>query len=213
MQDADRKLWNPIQKKRTEINQKKNEEAISLLYKTNYQKWYDYAVSRGMSSEDSQDIIHTFILKLLQTNRLPAADNELEAYAMRSLQNTIKTWQKRHKRLWFSLEEDIQIDESIDIEEIVLEHIEYKNLVKVVKRLPEIYQKIIYLQYYENMSTFQIAERMEMKENVVRSYRSCAGELLREAHHLTPSYACRFIFWKTAGIIKLNFINIGVSTV
>ncbi len=180
MQDADRKLWNPIQKKRTEINQKKNEEAISRLYKTNYQKWYDYAVSRGMSSEDSQDIIHTFILKLLQTNRLPAADNELEAYAMRSLQNTIKTWQKKHKRLCFSLEEDIQIDESIDIEEIVLEHIEYKNLVKVVKHLPEIYQKIIYLQYYENMSTFQIAERMEMKENVVRSYRSRAGKLLRK---------------------------------
>lgn len=64
------------------------------------------------------------------------------------------------------------------------------------------------------MSTFQIAERMEMRENVACSYRSRAGKLLREVHHrLTPNYACRFIFWKTADIIKLNFINIGMITV
>ena len=64
-------------------------------------------------------------------------------------------------------------------EEIVLESLNREDVRKAVNRLSPVQRDVIHMLYFQHMTVSQIAEKMNMTDNEVRSYKSRAVRALR----------------------------------
>lgn len=142
-------------------------ENFKELYYSDFNRWLSYGRKQGLSEEAVLDLIQELSLKMLSVSTRLADMNEerLKAYTMATYKNLIADEQKRKKII--SLEEAL-VKETSDVEEIVLDKLEYEELKSAVQTLTASQQKLIFLKYYLNFSYQEIGEEMGMKDNAVR---------------------------------------------
>ena len=70
---------------------KETEQRMAELYIENYGKWSGYAVKHGIQHHDAEDIVNDIFAALWakRDELLPLPYEELEAYAMKALKNSI----------------------------------------------------------------------------------------------------------------------------
>ena len=131
---------------------------------------YRLAFSRTKSVCDAEDIMQNVFMKFIKANINFESDEHIKAWLIRVTINLSKNlltsaWFKRT----ITLEDDIVITLK-----------EESEVYKYVLDLPTKYRTVIHLFYYEDMTTANIAEILNIKESTVRSQLHRARNMLKE---------------------------------
>ncbi len=121
---------------------------------------YRVALSHTGIREDAEDMVQETFLKWLQARPEFESDEHEKAWLLRVLMNLCTNLV--HKKGNRGQAELLDIYPAQEQEELYL--------IEEVMRLPPLYRDAIYLFYYENYSTAEIARIMNQKESTVRSY-------------------------------------------
>ena len=121
----------------------------------------------------AEDIYQDVFLKF--SSKLPKFKSEEHKKAW-LIRVTINTSNNYLKAPWNK--RNIELDENIKYEEEKIENMD--NVLEEVKRLPEDYQTVIYLYYYEGYKVNEIAKMISKKEGTVKTWLYRAREILKE---------------------------------
>ena len=121
---------------------------------------YRVALSHTGIREDAEDVVQETFLRWLQARPEFESDEHEKAWLLRVLINLCTNLVKKKGNRGQA--------ELLDIYPAREEEEQY--LIEEVLRLPPLYRDAIYLFYYENYSTAEIARIMGQKESTVRSY-------------------------------------------
>jgi RNA polymerase sigma-70 factor (ECF subfamily) len=72
----------------------------------------------------------------------------------------------------------LDLNHTVSVEREVLERLKQSELLQHVMKLPKLYQEVLYLYYYLDLSTPEIAEATQSPEGTVRTRLHRARELL-----------------------------------
>lgn len=158
---------------------KETEQRMAKLYIENYGKWSGYAVKCGVQDYDAEDLINDMCAALWEKRNelLRLSYEELEAYAMKALKNSISNKYTREKELLFTEEELPCEDESP--EQIVLNQMDFENIRRAMEMLSYPQQKIIHMMYFENKKAAEIAQALNIEINTIYTYRQRATQKIR----------------------------------
>lgn len=158
---------------------KETEQKMEKLFIKNYGKWSGYAVRHGILHHDAEDIVNDIfaVLWAKRDELLPLPYEELEAYAMKALKNSISNKCRREKPFFPLVEELSFVDESP--EEVVLNQLDFENVKRAVKMLAYPQREIIHMMYFENMKTAEVAQALGIQINTIYTYRQRAIQKLR----------------------------------
>lgn len=132
------------------------------------------------SSADADDITQNVFLKLFQEKRDFESEEHVRSWLIRvavnECKNLVRTRWWRHE----SYEDHAQ--------NLVFDKPEHSDLFYAVMELPKRYRLPIYLYYYEEYSTQEIAEILNVPKNTVCTQLKRGRELLRESLQEVDAY-------------------------
>jgi len=130
------------------------------------------ALGRTKSPHDAQDITQNVFLALLRSNKEFESEEHAKHWLLRVTVNECKKWFRLLWRRDASYEEYIQ--------GIPFANEESRELMEAVMALPEKYRLSIYLYYYENCSTEEIAGILGWAKGTVCSNLARGREMLKK---------------------------------
>lgn len=161
--------------------QNKDREAFAELFDLYYDKVLNYVFRRTLDVDYSKDITsNTFIkiLKNLDGFEWRSGPFSFTAWVFRIAGNEINQYFRLQNRyqssISFELGDDNKAAEEIEKKMDNDKHLMVLN--KAIRQLKPIYQEIINLRYFEEMSYQEISEIMEKNESTVRVYCQRARE-------------------------------------
>jgi RNA polymerase sigma-70 factor (ECF subfamily) len=176
-----------------EQTQAKNSEAFGRIYDFYYPKLVNYIYRRVLNVELTGDIAANTFFKILENiskftwNK---SENELkmggfEAWMYRIATNEINLYYRKQNKYEFAIDEKLEIyfqdydlhEQSVEEELICKE--EFLVLNKAIKKLKPIYQDILHLKYFEDLSYKDISHTLKRNESTVRVYLQRALEELK----------------------------------
>ncbi|MDR0324546.1 MAG: sigma-70 family RNA polymerase sigma factor [Oscillospiraceae bacterium] len=126
-----------------------------------YRLCYSYLKNRA----DTQDMVHSVYVKLLQTGKVFDGDEHRKAWLFVTARNLCKN----HLRHWWQRERNSLPDEDGGDGLFISAPAEDRSGVReAVLNLPEKYKILIFLYYYEGYNTNEIAEMLEKNNSTVR---------------------------------------------
>ena len=131
---------------------------------------YRLAFSRTKSVCDAEDIMQNVFMKFIKANINFESDEHIKAWLIRV---TINLSKNLLTSAWFKRTTALEDD-------IVITLKEESEVYKYVLDLPTKYRTVIHLFYYEDMTTANIAEILNIKESTVRSQLHRARNMLKE---------------------------------
>jgi RNA polymerase sigma-70 factor (family 1) len=170
------------------------QEAFRLLYDRYWQALYLKALYRIGNDADAQDLVQEVFIGLWRNKNNILSQDSLSAYLFTALKYGIikRVYRQAQKGLIVPLSvEDLEKTE-LTAEELL----HYKELQSViaaeVAALPERMQEVYRLSRTENLSTKEIAQRLNLSEQTVKNTLSAALKRLREK---LARYACWLPFF------------------
>lgn len=148
----DKELWRRL------ING--DEDALAFIYNTYFPSLYKYGMKIFPESSIVKDCIHDLFAALWFSRERLSDTDSIKYYLFASLKRRIV----RHSRpglLQRFLETSTPSHEQIIIEEQSSEE-RSKKLEKVIKQLPKRQKEILYLRYYEGLTTQETADIMSL---------------------------------------------------
>ena len=128
---------------------------------------YRLAISYTKSREDAEDICQTVFLKLMeQKDFLPGRE---KAWLMQVTANECRNLLRSH---WWKTTVSMDDTLSVDVPEI-------NEVLQSVLSLKPKYRVVVYLFYYEMLSTEEIAKLLHIKRSCVTTRLSRAREILK----------------------------------
>jgi len=159
-----------------------------LLIDDVYQKYHSvlcfFAYKYTKSYTEAEDVVHSVFEKLLEKGIDLNNDKALKSYLFSSVHNaclnnlTRDTIRKKYSD--YTIAHNADRDDS----SYLLERIEVEILWEVFSKidaLPSECKKVFKLGYLENLSNVEIAERLGISVNTVKSQKSRAKQLLKES--------------------------------
>lgn len=131
---------------------------------------YRIAFSRTKSSHDAEDIMQNVFMKFIKYDVSFESDEHIKAWLIKV---TINLSKNLLTSAWFRKTTALE-------DELVVTMKEESEVYKFVLDLPTKYRTVIHLFYYEDMTTANIAEVLNIKESTVRSQLHRARNMLRE---------------------------------
>ena len=155
---------------------------------TLYEKYHSilcfFAYKYTKSYSEAQDIVHSFFEKILDKSIVLENEQALKAYLFSAIRNASLNHIKRdgikQKHSNYTISHESFTDDS----NYLLDRIEAEILYEVfskIEELPKECNKIFKLSYIENLSNQEIAEKLGISVNTVKSQKSRAKQLLRES--------------------------------
>ncbi|MBK3493907.1 sigma-70 family RNA polymerase sigma factor [Viridibacillus sp. YIM B01967] len=118
----------------------------------------------------AEEIIQDVFLKFYQTQHQYREDASLKTYLVKMTINRCHDYLRSWKNKRFILLEKVQlIGKSHTVEKIYIEKQERMELTNVVLKLPVIYREVILLYYYEDYTTSDIAQLLEISHSTIKS--------------------------------------------
>ncbi len=170
---------------------KENNAEFSEIFKLYYKPIFGYIFRRTANFDDTADIAaDTFFKAFTHINTFSYNGISIKVWLYRIATNEINQFfrhsQKRNfifskfdfddKELFSNyLQEDKQ---ELEIE--LQKHSQFLSVLQAMKLLPQRYQEVIALRYFEEKSNKEIAEILEMNEGTLKSLLSRGLEKLRE---------------------------------
>lgn len=117
-----------------------------------------------------------------------------EAYPTYKGKSTLKTWMwriainhcKDYLKSWYNQNIQVAVDAGVNVqassnvEQQVIQQDEQERLAKTVIQLPIIYREVIYLFYFEDCTSKEIAGVLSINENTVKTRLRKAKQFLKE---------------------------------
>lgn len=166
-----------------------NPEAFGELYEIYYQRIFNFALKRTANIQLALDITSvTFLKALNQIKKFRWRDVPFGAWLYRIAGNEINDHYRRQggKRI-ASIEEIAELadtggyaDEINHAEEELSRHEEFLLLHKKLTELPEMYQEVITLKFFEKKKIREMVKILGKKEGTIKSLLHRGVEKLRE---------------------------------
>ena len=142
-----------------------NIESLFMRYKDDV---YRLALSYTKSIEEAEDVCQTVFVKLMEQKHIQPGKER--AWLMQVTANRCKnllrsSWWKQTA----ALEDTLPSEES-----------GYPEICEIVMALPPKYRVVVYLHYYEELSTGEMAQLLHISQSAVTTRLSRARKLLKE---------------------------------
>ena len=175
------------------LKAQKDPQAFGLLFDKYYPKILNYVSHRVSSVMLAEDIVaETFYIALDKLWQFRWQGVSFSAWLYRIATNLISQhYRHQHKKPTFSLDNWLEktgyelVDdgdlsqELINAEEELRKHTDFIEIQKKLQQLPERYQTVITLRYFEDKKVREIAEILGKKEGTVKSLLSRGLGMLR----------------------------------
>lgn len=157
---------------------------LAQLYQQIAPKLLDYVSRQVSSSEDAEDILtEVFVAALESATFATLKQQDQQAWLWRVARNkVIDIYRRTQGANRFPLEyidENLLEDTDLGPEQISIQQEEDSKLALLLKRLPPLQQRVLYLRFGENLRCAQIASQIGRRESSVRSLLSRAFNALR----------------------------------
>ncbi len=170
------------------INNESDKKFLSDIYFDRYKNWYDCAFNIVNDSHTAKDMVNEAFLNLIgYIDRLKSLEpSERNAYIIVTIRNCCHKCHthKLKQNIYF---EDLDNDDVIgslpdtfSVEQAVLDKLDIELIYDVLKDLPEVEQDFIVISVYENLSDKEIAKKLGMNYNNVRTYRGRLYKKIRK---------------------------------
>jgi RNA polymerase sigma-70 factor (ECF subfamily) len=163
-------------------------EAFAELYEIYYQRIFNYILKRVANVQLALDITSiTFLKALDQIKKFRWRDIPFSAWLYRIASNEINDYYRREGNRLISMEMLAEMSDTTDYAEEINEaeeelnrHEEFLRLHEKLAELPQMYQEVIVLKYFEKKKIGDIVKILGKKEGTVKSLLHRGLEKLRE---------------------------------
>jgi len=170
---------------------KNNPEEFSEVFKLYYKPIFGYILRRTGNFDETSDIAaETFLKAFIHINKFSYKGISIKVWLYRIATNEINL-HFRHKQKNNSVFERIDFlnrnlfenylqEDRITMETELLKHNQFNEILRILKTLPNKYQEVISLKYFEGKENKEIAEILDIKEGTLKSLLSRGLEKLRK---------------------------------
>lgn len=145
---------------------------------------YRIAFTRLGNPEDAEDVTQNVFLRYFKANKSFDSEEHRKALLIRIAINCSNSYVKsswaRHRKFTEEISKEQNLCAPDNIDEQYERSETRREILEAVSSLPPKYQDVIYLFYYEDLTTEQIAKALKTKEGTVRCRLTRAREKLRE---------------------------------
>lgn len=145
---------------------------------------YRIAYTRLGNPEDAEDVSQNVFLRFFKANKSFDSEEHLKAFLIRIAINCANSYVKslwvKHRKFTEEITQEQDLVSDDDISEQAEAGETKREILKAVSSLPPKYREVIYLFYYEDMTTEQIAKTLRKKDGTVRCHLTRAREMLKE---------------------------------
>jgi RNA polymerase sigma-70 factor (ECF subfamily) len=170
---------------------KKDSGAFSEVFKLYYKPIFGYILRRTGDFDDSADIAaNTFFSAFTHINNFSYTGISIKVWLYRIATNEVNQffrYSKKHDSLFerfdFVNKEEFSNYLQQDKEELEAElqkHGQFLTILQALKKLPDKYQEVISLRYFEGKENKEIAEILNIKEGTLKSLLSRGLEKIRD---------------------------------
>jgi RNA polymerase sigma-70 factor (ECF subfamily) len=163
-------------------------EAFSLLYEDNYSKIFNYVLKRTANVEITQDVTsETFFKALKNVKRFSWKNISFSCWLYRIASNEIVNYFRKNKYKCVSFDKIAEPSSSstpqadvMEAEDELKKQKDFLEIHQKISELPDIYQKVIVLRFFEKKMVKEIAEILGKKEGTIKSLIHRGLEKLRK---------------------------------
>jgi len=185
---------NELKMSETELlNKIKNNPAeFSEVFKLYYKPIFGYILRRTGNFDETADIAaETFLKAFTHINRFSYKGISIKVWLYRIATNEVNLYFRRNQkhssvfeRIDFgnkNLFDNYLEEDRKNLEAELLKHDQFNEILRVLKTLPEKYQEVISLKYFEGKENKEIAEILDIKEGTIKSLLSRGIDKLRQS--------------------------------
>jgi RNA polymerase sigma-70 factor, ECF subfamily len=165
--------------------------AFTEVFQMYYQPIFGYILRRTGNFDDSADLAaNTFFKAFTHINQFTYNGISIKVWLYRIATNEVNQFFRHHKkhhslfeRFDFTNKEEFMQYMQDDKEQLEAElhrHAQFMTVLKALKTLPEKYQEVISLKYFEGKGNQEIAEILSLNEGTLKSLLSRGLEKMRE---------------------------------
>lgn len=160
---------------------KKDKEAFGEIYDHYYSPIFNYSLKRTANVKVAQDVTSEVFFKALKNLwKFHWQSVSLSSWLYRIASNEINDYFRKNKK-YVSLEMMLESgdfdpagsfdvhQECIDAQDKLEKHKDFLKAQKIISCLPDKYQEVLVLKYFEKMKIREISEIMGMSEGTVKS--------------------------------------------
>lgn len=137
-----------------------DKEAFTRRYEENFRLVWNVCLTLLRDPSDTEDAVQETFLRLMSCRKDFSSEDHLRAWLILAAKNVCRDELRRHRR------RELPLDEARDMPAASPE---IDETLEAVRSLPEKYRLPIYLYYYEDCSTAQIAALLHRRETTIRS--------------------------------------------
>lgn len=136
---------------------------------------YRIAMNQMKTKEDADDIFQEVFIKWMQHHDEFNSKEHEKAWLIRVTINQCKSvyassWHQKTTEMTDEIANSLKVEDQVE---------EESELLSVIRKLPEKYASVIYLFYYEELSTAEIAMTLKEKESTIRTHLTRARRKLK----------------------------------
>ncbi len=146
-------------------------EAFTKIYEAQFRFVWNVCLTLLRNPADTEDAVQETFWRLLRQEDAPETAEHIRAWLTVTARNVCRDELRRFRR------KELSLDAAADAAALPLE---IDETLAAVRSLPEKYRLPIYLFYYEELSTAQIAAALQRRESTVRSDLRRGREKLRQ---------------------------------
>lgn len=150
--------------------QAKDDAAYKELIEKYQNKLIRFA-SRYVGEADAQDIVQNTFVKVYKSSQRIDVAKKLSTYLFEITKNEAISFLRKHRR-------EVPLDEQIIASSP--EFAEELGVTKVVEKLPDKYKKVIKFYYFDELSYQQIAAKLSLPVNTIRTHLHRAKMALKD---------------------------------
>ncbi|WP_040213879.1 RNA polymerase sigma factor SigY [Clostridium polynesiense] len=143
-----------------------NKSALNQLFTDNYKILSGYVLKLCCDEELAKDIVQEALLKAVINIKSFTPKAKFSTWLITIATNLYRDYLRKNKRLVYM--EEVQ-GGAVEVEDRVMELIEYRNVMNIIKELPYEKRTVFILKHYYNFKYEEIAEIMKCPVGTVRS--------------------------------------------
>jgi RNA polymerase sigma-70 factor (ECF subfamily) len=163
------------------------ENKLKILFEKYFDKLTIYAYSILHQQEVAEEVVSDVFMNIWEKKESLLKEENLQAYLFKAAHNKCIDYLRSQKTiknqktitLYSVLENEILVDPHFVLEEIFSKNLE-EAILKAIEKLPEKRKEIFLLNRIENLSYQQIAEKLSLSINSVKTQISRSVEFLRK---------------------------------
>ena len=157
----------------------KERQAQSELYQLFAPKMYAVCLRYARDQDEANDILQNGFIKVFSKGHLYEGKGSLEGWIRRIMVNTAIESHRSNKIIFLSTEE-LEREEIGKIATFSVNHLDYKDLLALIKKLPMGYRTVFNLYAIEGYNHKEIASMLAISEGSSKSQLSRARTWLKE---------------------------------